>query len=115
MEWVYVNLTPHTIVLNDGRIYPASGELVRVEDSYGPIVDDIAVLSVGQIVGLPEPEENVRYIGSRAIIDALNGTRADVVAPATGHPDTVRNEKGHIVSVPCFTHRVVDTTDDPWE
>ena len=28
--------------------------------------------------------------------------RADVVSPATGHPDTVRNEKGHIVSVPGF-------------
>jgi hypothetical protein len=28
--------------------------------------------------------------------------RDDVVAPATGHPDTMRNDKGHIISVPGF-------------
>jgi len=25
-----------------------------------------------------------------------------VFAPASGHPDVVRNEQGHIVSVPCL-------------
>jgi hypothetical protein len=28
--------------------------------------------------------------------------RQDVVSPATGHHDCVRNDKGHIVSVPGF-------------
>jgi hypothetical protein len=28
--------------------------------------------------------------------------RDDLVAPATGHPDTIRNEKGQIISVPGF-------------
>ena len=28
--------------------------------------------------------------------------RTDLVAPATGHPDTIRNDKGQIISVPGF-------------
>ena len=57
----------------------------------------------GEIEGLPEPEEEVRYVVSAIVLSAAKAAgRTDCVAPATGHPDVVRNDKGHIVSVPGF-------------
>ena len=103
MTMNYVNLTPHAINLNDGTSYPPSGTVVRVSSSYSDIVDGLATKVYGDIVGLPDPVANTRYIVSGLILDAVKGMgRFDVVAPATDHQDTVRNDKGHIVSVPCF-------------
>jgi hypothetical protein len=98
----YVNLTPHAIALNDGRVYPASGSVARVTSGFSAIVDDVCTQTFGDVQGLPDSQAGVRYIVSAMVLSALSGTRDDVVAPATGHPDTVRNDKGHIVSVPCF-------------
>ena len=39
------------------------------------------------------------YIVSALVLSALAGNREDVVAPATGHPETIRQD-GKIVSVP---------------
>ncbi len=100
----YINLTPHAIVLNDGRSFPASGTLARVSASYSTIVDDVCTQVYGDVQDLPAPVDGVRYIVSALVLGALNGSRSDVVAPATGHPDTVRNDKGHIVSVPSFVN-----------
>ena len=97
----YINLAPHTIKLNDGRSFPASGTIVRVNVAYTPIVDDIATQVYGDVQDIPAPKDGVRYIVSALVL--ARTTRKDVVAPATGHPDTQRNDKGHIVSVPCFT------------
>ena len=97
----YINLTPHAIVLNDGRRFEPSGKIARVGVTFGPIVNDVCESSFGEVQDLPEPVEDTRYIVSGMVLSAVSG-RDDVVAPATGHPDTVRNEKGHIVSVPCF-------------
>ena len=99
----YINLTPHTINLNDGRVYLASGEQARVSSSHTAIVDDVCETVFGEVTGLPVPTEGVRYIVSGMVLAALKGTRPDVVGPATGHPDVVRNEQKQIVSVPCFT------------
>ena len=100
----YVNLTPHAINLNDGRVYPASGVSARVDVVYGDIVDDVCDQSYGDIQDLPDAVDGTRYIVSGVVLNAIpNGTRRDVVAPATGHTAVVRNDKGHIVSVPCFT------------
>jgi len=96
----YINLTPHTIVMNDGREFPASGTVARVSSGYTAIVDDVAKQSFGEVSDLPEPKDGARFIVSAMVLAATS--RDDVVAPATGHPDCVRNEKGHIVSVPCF-------------
>jgi len=98
----YINLTPHTIVLNDGREFQPSGIIARVSVQFGPIVNDVSVQSYGNVVDLPEPKDDTCYIVSGIVLAACGG-RVDVVAPATGHKDCVRNEKGHIVSVPCFT------------
>lgn len=98
----YINLTPHPIVLNDGRVYECCGSIARVSSSFTAIEDDVCSTVFGEVTELPEPQKNTRFIVS-GMVKAAVPDRADVVAPATGHPDTIRNDKGHIVSVPCFT------------
>lgn len=100
---VGINLTPHPIVLNDGRVFNPSGDVARVSVSFAEPDGDVCEQVFGAMYYLPEPMPGLVYIVSALVLGALNGSRPDVVAPATGHPDTVRNEKGHIVSVPCFT------------
>lgn len=99
----YINLTPHPIHLNDGRVFEPTGTVARVTSTFSEIVDDVCEQVFGEVQDLPEASDNVRYIVSGMVLAALKGSREDVVAPATGHPLTVRNEKGHIISVPCFT------------
>lgn len=99
----YVNLTPHAIVMNDGRVFEASGTIARVSSSFTAVVDDVCETVFGAVQDLPAPQDGIRYIVSGMVLAALKGSRLDVVAPATGHPSAVRNEKGHILSVPCFT------------
>ena len=98
----FVNLTPHPIVLNDGRVFEVSGILPRVSQVISSFDTDlIATQSFGEIQGLPAPEAGVIYIVSAMVLSAAKD-RIDLVAPATNHAETVRNEKGHIVSVPGF-------------
>lgn len=98
----YVNLTPHAIHLNDGRSFEPSGDIARVGSSFSDIVDDVCEQVFGEVENLPAPTPGTRYIVSGLVLAALQGKRDDVVAPATGHPQTQRNDKGHIVSVPGF-------------
>lgn len=82
--------------------------------------------SFGEIIDLPGPEPHCRggaddhehnvycgcshwdqapatFIVSAIVLKAAKAAgREDCIAPATGHPDVVRNEKGQIVSVPGF-------------
>lgn len=98
----FVNLTPHTIVLNDGTSYPSVG-VARVSNNFSDFDDDnICSVSYGDIIGLPEPKDNTYYIVSALVLNAAKAVgRTDVVAPATGHPDAIRKD-GFIVSVPGF-------------
>ncbi len=99
----YVNLTPHAIAVTHGKTYEPAGSIARVTASFSEFNSDgICEQVFGDVQNLPDPEEGVAYIVSGMVLSALKGSRMDVVAPATGHPDTVRNEKGHIVSVPGF-------------
>ena len=98
----YINCTPHQINLNDGRSFAASGQIARVSSSFSEVKDDLCTQVFGEVSDLPEPQDGVRIIVSGLVLSALAGSRPDVVAPATGHPDCIRNEKGHILSVPCF-------------
>ena len=97
----YLNLTPHAIHLNDGREFPPSGTVARVQAAFGDIVDDVCAQTFGEVSDLPAPSQGLRIIVSGLVKQAVV-ERGDVVAPATGHPLTVRNERGHIVSVPGF-------------
>ena len=95
----YINATPHAINVA-GVIYPKTELLARVAEEYTDIVDGECTAIYGQVEGLPEMQEGTKYIVSAQVLAASD--RADLVAPATGHKDVVRNERGHIVSVPCF-------------
>lgn len=99
----FVNLTPHEINTNDGRIFKPMG-LVRVSAKFSqPDKLGIITQEFGDLKGLPAPKENTKYIVSLLVLDVAKKIgRTDCVAPASGHPETVRNEKGHIVSVPYF-------------
>lgn len=100
----FINCTPHDIVLNDGTVFPKSGNIARVSVSFSEFDSDGICRQVfGDVEGVPEPEEGKCYIVSAVVLSASD--RDDVVAPATGHPDVVRNDKGHIVSVPGFVSR----------
>jgi hypothetical protein len=96
----FINLTPHAINLNNGNTFPPSGQVARVSSSFSEIVDGLCCQEFGEVVGLPEPKEGVLYIVSGLIMSASD--RTDIVAPATGHSEAIRNGKGQIVSVPCF-------------
>ncbi len=100
-----INLTPHTVKLNDGREFPPCGTVARISTSYTDIVEDggipFTTTTFGTPVGVPAPREGVLYIVSGILMSALPD-RKDLIAPCTNHPQTVR-ENGQIVSVPCFT------------
>lgn len=97
-----LNFTPHSIALNDGTVFEPSGQ-ARVSASFKPFSGLFTEQVFGDVTGLPEEEDGTVYIVSSIVLSAAKDMgRKDCVAPATGHPDTVRNEKGHIVSVPGF-------------
>ena len=97
-----INATPHPIQLNNGEVFEPSGILPRVSQEISDFDSNlIATQSFGEIQGLPEPETGVVYIVSALVLSAASD-RNDLVAPATNHEDTKRNEKGHIISVPGF-------------
>lgn len=97
------NYTPHPIALNDGRTFASEG-LARVSATFTPFDKNVVCnQEFGQVTGLPEPADNTLYIVSALVLTAAKTQgRTDCVAPATGHPDCVRNDKGFIVSVPGF-------------
>lgn len=100
----FVNCTPHQVVLNNGTVFEPSGNTIRVDQKISDFDENgIAKQSFGAVTGLPEPQENTMYIVSAIALQAAQAAgRNDVVAPATGHKDCVRNEKNFIVSVPGF-------------
>ena len=102
----FINLTPHDIKLNDGTIYPATGKIARVENTFSNFCCGISKVFYGEIENLPEPEDGTYYIVSAMVLAANNSKpkyrrRGDLVSPATGHPDCIRKD-GFIVSVPGF-------------
>ena len=97
----YLNLTPHSIVLNDGRVFEPSGQVARVTSTHSPFnAEGVCSVEFGEVQNLPEPVAGTAYIVSGMVASATD--RSDVVAPATGHPEAKRNEKGQIQSVPGF-------------
>ena len=102
----FINLTPHDIKLNDGTVYPATGKIARVANTFSNFCCGISKVFYGEIENLPEPEDGTYYIVSAMVLAANNSKprcrrRGDLVSPATGHPDCKR-ENGFIVSVPGF-------------
>jgi hypothetical protein len=84
-----VNLTSHPINLVNKKgemvVIKESGIVARTQQSakeIGVVDDSIAVIQMefGTIVGVPNPRDNVIYIVSAPVLNALNGTRKDCVA-----------------------------------
>lgn len=99
----FVNCTPHAIVITDGATYQPTGSVARVNATFSAFdADGICEQAFGEVQNLPDPIAGTVYIVSGMVLAANQGRRSDLVAPATGHPNVVRNEKGHIVSVPGF-------------
>lgn len=101
----FVNCTPHAIMLNNGTTYQSSGIVPRVSQVISDFDSNlIATQNFGNVEGLPQQQDGVLLIVSAMVLSA--STRPDLVAPATGHKDCVRNDKGHIVSVPGFVRNL---------
>ena len=99
----FINLTPHAIKLNDGTVFEPSGTIARVSTNHSEFdADGICRIVFGDVQNLPSPQEGVVYITSGMVAAAVIKDRHDVVSPATGHPECVRDENGRIVSVPGF-------------
>lgn len=102
-----INLTPHPIKITNGLTFDPSGTVARVSTTQA-IVDDINGIPVakqtfGDIVGLPAPQPDTVFIVSAIVLAAAKDKgRTDCVAPNTSSADVVRNDQGHIVSVPGF-------------
>ena len=94
-----INLTPHPLKIA-GVIIPPSGTVARVKAGFSTIDDGVCHQTFGSVIDLPDPQEGVRLVVSGLVFAATG--RLDVFAPATGHPDVVRNDQGHIVSVPAL-------------
>lgn len=101
----FINLTPHAIALNSGVSYPSVG-VARVSNTFTDFdANGVCDVRYGDIVGLPAPVDGTLYIVSAMVLNAAKAAgRMDCVAPATGHPSVVRDDKGLIVSVPGFVH-----------
>ena len=101
----FKNYTPHPIKLNDGRIFESVG-VARVSSKLSHFDENgICTQMFGEVTGLPETfEKYTLYIVSSLVMNACATTHRHslVVAPSTGHPETVRDDKGFIVSVPGF-------------
>ena len=99
----FKNYTPHPIALNDGRTFASEG-LARVSATFSSFDENgVCTQEFGDVTGLPAPESDTLYIVSILVLTAAKAQgRTDCVAPATGHPECVRDEKGFIKSVPGF-------------
>lgn len=95
-----VNCTPHEVKLNNGESFPVSGNVARVMAGFEEVENGFFKAVYGQVINLPDEQDGTMYIVSSIVANATD--RMDVIVPATGHPDCIRNEKGQIVSVPGF-------------
>lgn len=101
-----INLTPHAITLQVGDVattFQPSGTVARVQQETLPMRLTVAggqvhTSSFGEVLDIPQPQLGTYYIVSGMVLSALNGARADVIAPKTD-TTAIRNDKGHIISV----------------
>lgn len=115
MTTIYRNLTPHTLNVRalDGTVIaiaPDSRGVARVVyDRLPPEQTNIAghevQISVAgsprEIVGLPEPEEDVILIVAKAVSDAAPGVRGDLMSPGR----LLRDEDGTVIGCDGLTRR----------
>ena len=96
------NLTPHEV-----NIHTLCGEVITVKSSglarctpHTMVMDAIPMgehdsititkVELGDVEGLPDPEDGVIFIVSRPVAEKMRGIRTDLMVPGT----LIRNEKG---------------------
>lgn len=96
---MFVNLTPHAIVIVVGDTtltIPPSGRVARVTSTSSPVgeVEGVPLHRVefGQVEGLDNPQEGIVQIVSAMVRAALPG-RADLASPG----DLVRDSAGQVI------------------
>ena len=100
-----INLTPHAIVVeSEGKrkVYEPSGSVVRMSTEATKVAEVDGFDIVKNVItgsNLPDPVEGTYYLVSAMVLAAFPN-RIDLLAPDTNN--AVRNEKGHIISVPGF-------------
>lgn len=110
-----INATPHPIVVrtanNEVFTFEPSGFVARVQSNFSTSLEvekfETFTIEYGEITGLPEKiDEKDFVIVSSLVLEAAKASRhplaSQLLAPATGHPQVARNEKGHILNVPGF-------------
>lgn len=106
-----INMTPHAL-----NVHGVNGEVTTIAPS-GAVArvntarEQVGVMSVngaevavfattfGEVEGLPDPEPGKVFIVSALVLSALNGARADVVAPG----ELVRDNEGRVIGCRGFT------------
>jgi hypothetical protein len=110
-----VNLTPHEVVLYDSTgqsialKIPPSGKVARVTVK-AEIVGEVNGIFIrkttyGDIVDLPDQQEDTVYIVSTVVLLALHAKgirRGDVVSPDTNPDSVIRDPQGKILGVKYF-------------
>ena len=114
-ETIYHNLTPHPLnvrTLDGGTITIAPDERGAARVVYDRLppeqvrIDgyEISVAVAGaprEIIGLPEPEEDVILIVAKAVADAAPRSRGDLMSPGR----LIRDEGGNVVGCDGLTRR----------
>lgn len=103
---MYINLTPHRIVIRpegmDEIIVEPSGTIARVQmdEMNAGTVDGAPIIrrTAGAVQNLPARKDHVSLLVSGMVLGAVPSDRKDVLAPDTGST-AVRDDKGHIVAV----------------
>ena len=104
-----INCTPHPVVWVDKNgnktVFEPSGDVPRLETNTQKAgwIDNIPLVRnvMGEVVGLPDPVDDVVYIVSFLVCQACPD-RTDLVAPDTTPESVVRDENGRIVGVKRF-------------
>lgn len=100
------NCTPHDIKLNNGKVFRPCGIVPRCSNTFSEFEEleegvPVCDTALGDVVGLPAPQEGV-YLLVSSIVASACPNRTDLIVPGTNHPAAIR-EKGQVISVPCFT------------
>lgn len=104
MKKTVVNLTPHSINVQDVEYIP-SGVVARVTTIQTPCPCPLPGVTAnrqipGAIIGLPAPQNGVILLVSLMVLAALAGSgRTDVFAPDTGPDSVIRDANGRIIGV----------------
>ena len=106
------NFTPHEVVvlLADGTEirFPSEGSTrVAVLLEQPETIEGLPVLprvQYGEVSDLPAPEEGTMYIVSLVVALAIDGSRTDLLVPATDPANVVRTPDGKIVGVRALRH-----------